>query len=66
MKDQFYLIDNKDRGMPRTARSCSTVGLDSPRSAMMKEVGDSVANTTGDGLLCIGFFSQVAGDFILF
>ncbi len=33
---------------------------------MMKEVGDSVANTAGDGQLCVGFFSQVAGDFILF
>lgn len=55
-KDQIDLIDNKDAGIPRTARSSSIVGFDSPKSAMSEEVVDSFANMTDDGLLGEGFF----------
>lgn len=48
-KDQIDLIDNKDAGIPRTARSSSIVGFDSPKSAVSQEVVNSFANTTGDG-----------------
>ena len=43
--------------MPRTARSCGIVGLDGPGSAVMEEVGDSSANTNGDGFLGVVLFA---------
>ena len=52
--------------MPQTARSCATVGLDSPGSTVSEEVGNSSVNTNGDGVLGVGFSPQVAGSFILF
>lgn len=39
------LIDNKDGGMPRTARSGRFKRFNSPRSTMAEEVRDSFTNT---------------------
>lgn len=65
-KDQLNLIDNKDGGMPRTARPCATVGLYCPRSAVGEKVGNSSVDTNSDGVLGVSFLRQVAGNFILF